>query len=766
MLTVVVFGLALAVGAPWLTKAGRTWTGWLLAVVPLTMAGYFAAHIPRIARGETVAAEYPWAPTLGISLSFYLDGLSLLVALLVTGVGALVLVYAGGYLYGHAHLGRFYGFLVLFMAAMLGLVLAGNLLTLFVFWELTGVSSYFLIGFDHEHEEARQAALQALLVTGGGGLALLAGLVLLGQIGGSYDVATLLTRGEAVRAHALYLPMLLLVLVGACTKSAQMPLHFWLPGAMAAPTPVSAYLHSATMVKAGVYLLARLLPVLGGTHTWTVMVTTVGAVTLVGGGILALYQTDLKRLLAYSTISALGILTMLLGIGTHHALEAMVVFLLAHALYKGALFMVVGAVDHATGRRDLDTLSGLRRAMPITAVVATLAAISLAGFGPVLSFIGKELLLAAVLEAPRAHTVLVPAAVLGGTLFVTAAALVAIKPFWGRLPRLPRHPHEAPCSLWIGPAVLAVLGVVFGLVPSLLAGPLVAPAVSAVYGARVEVPMALWHGVNLPLLLSVVSVVVGLALYVLWEPWRQRTQGLAAVFDDGPARGYQAGLDGLNAVARLQTRLLQSGYLRFYLMTVMVTATVLVTYAYASRTTFPGLPRSSGVGVLELVLAAFIVLGACATARAPSRLSAVAALGVVGYGVALTYILYGAPDLAMTQFMTETLTVLLFVLVFYHLPRFTRLSSPAARWRDIGVAAAFGMLMTVLVLTATAIPLDSSLQNFYARQSYVLAHGRNVVNVILVDFRALDTLGEITVLGVAALGVLALLKLRAPKERA
>jgi multicomponent Na+:H+ antiporter subunit A len=483
-----------------------------------------------------------------------------------------------------------------------------------------------------------------------------------------------------------------------------------------------------------------------------------------GGGLLALYQTDLKRLLAFSTVSALGILTMLLGIGTRHALEAMVVFLLAHALYKGALFMVAGAVEHETGTRDVEKLGGLWRAMPVTAVVAALAAVSLAGFGPVLSFIGKELLLAAVLEVPAANAVLVPASVLGGTLFVTVAAIVAIKPFWGRVIPTPKHPHEAPFSLWIGPAVLAALGVVCGLVPSRIAGPLVRPAVGTVSGAWEPVQLALWHGINLPLLLSALSVVAGLALFVLWAPLRRATRGLEAAFEYGPTRWYQAGLDDLNAVARGQTRLLQSGYLRFYVMTVIVTTTALVAYAYTSRGTFPGLPPGSGVGVTELVLATLTVLGAFLTARAPSRLSSVAALGVVGYGVALTYLLYGAPDLAMTQFMTETLTVILFVLVFYHLPRFTRVSSPRARWRDAAIAAAFGVLMTVLVLAATTLPLDSALREFYARNSRPLGHGRNVVNVILVDFRALDTLGEITVLGVAALGVFALLKLRPPKE--
>ena len=689
MLTAVAIGFALALGAPWLTNAARGRTGSLLALAPLGMAVYFATLIPSIARGQTIVERYIWVPTLGVSLSFFLDGLSLLFALLVTGIGALVLIYAGGYLGNDGQLGRFYAFLLLFMASMLGLVLAGNVLTLFVFWELTSISSYLLIGFDHEREDVRAAALQALLVTGGGGLALLAGLVLLGQLGGSYELPMLLTQGAAIRGDALYLPTLLLVLAGAFTKSAQVPFHFWLPGAMAAPTPVSAYLHSATMVKAGIYLLARLFPVLGATASWTAIVSAVGATTMVVGGILALYQSDLKRLLAYSTISALGLLTMLLGIGTHHALEAMVVFLLAHALYKGALFMVAGAVDHETGTRDVDRLGGLRRAMPITAAVTALAGVSLAGFWTGAQLHRQRTGARGGAGAAGYQPLLGPASVLGGALFVTVAAIVAIKPFWGQAPS-PTQPHEAPLSLWIGPALLAALGLMFGVVPSLVDGPLVTPAVAAVYGAWEPVELALWHGFNLPLLLSAVSVVAGLALYTVWTPFRRRTRRLQTVFDWGPARWYRAGLDGLNAVARWQTRVLQSGYLRYYLLIILVTTMALMTYAYSSRATFEGLPQSNAVGVPEVVLAALIMLGALVTVRAPSRLSAVTSLGVVGYGVALTFMLYGAPDLAMTQFMTETLTVILFVFVFYHLPRFSRLSSRAARWRDVLIATAFG----------------------------------------------------------------------------
>jgi multicomponent Na+:H+ antiporter subunit A len=442
----------------------------------------------------------------------------------------------------------------------------------------------------------------------------------------------------------------------------------------------------------------------------------------------------------------------------------MIVFLLAHALYKGALFLIAGAVDHETGTRNVDTLGGLRRAMPITAGAAALAAVSLAGFGPVLSFIGKELLLEATLELPQANVVLVPAIVLASTAFVTVAAIVGVKPFWGTPRHTPKHPHEAPPSLWLGPVLLAVLGVVLGVVPSLIAGPLITPAVGAVYGELEPVSLYLWHGFNTALIVSIVSVVVGLALYSVWLPLRRTTRPLEAVFDYGPARWYTWGLRGLNVVARGHTRIVQSGYLRVYFLTIIVTTVALVTYAYATRGAFPGVPFSTDVRVYEWGLAGLIVAGAFAAVRAPSRLSAVAALGVVGFGVALVYITYGAPDLAMTQFMVETLTVILFVFVFYHLPRFTQLSTVRSRLRDALIAGAFGTMMTVLVLAATAITPDSRLSRYYAENSYPLAHGRNIVNVILVDFRALDTLGEATVLGVAAIGVFALLKLRPHKR--
>ena len=468
-----VFALALA--APGIYRLAGDATGWLVAAVPLALCIYFLTFVESVGSGEVYAVAHPWVPGLDIDLAFYIDGWSLLFAVLITLVGALVLIYAGAYLHGHPLIGRFYLFILLFMGSMLGLVLADNLLLAFVFWELTSISSYFLIGFDCRREASRAAALQALLITGAGGLALLAGFVLLAQVTGGAAISDFLASGEQVRQHGLYDPILFLVLLGAFTKSAQVPFHFWLPSAMEAPTPVSAYLHSATMVKAGVYLLGRLSPVLSGTDAWLYTVTFTGAVTMVFAAWLTLRQEDLKRILAYSTISALGVLVMLLGIGTEGSARAAAAFLLAHALYKGALFLVAGAVDHETGTRNVNLLGGLRRAMPLTATAAILAALSMAGIVPFFGFIGKELVYEAVFHAAAVPALLTAAAVFSSMLFVNVAAVVGIYPFLSnQAGKTPKHPHEGPLGLWLGPLLLASFGLLAGIMAASVAAPLLA----------------------------------------------------------------------------------------------------------------------------------------------------------------------------------------------------------------------------------------------------------------------------------------------------
>jgi multicomponent Na+:H+ antiporter subunit A len=758
MTAAVLSGFLLALAAPALHRMTGRAAGWVLALLPLAVTVYFASLLDGVASGETLSVRHDWVPSLGVNLSFALDGLSLLFVLLISGVGALVLIYSGSYLAGHPELGRLYAFLLMFMASMLGLVLADNLLALFVFWELTSISSYLLIGFDHDRAEARRAALQALLVTGGGGLALLAGLLLLGQAGGSLELSALLKQADPLRAHPLYGPALLLILAGAFTKSAQFPFHFWLPGAMEAPTPVSAYLHSATMVKAGVYLLARLSPALGGTDLWITTASVVGGTTMLVGAWLALVQSDLKRILAYSTVSALGTLTLLLGLGGPLAVHAAVAFLLGHALYKGALFLVAGALDHQTGTRDVDQLGGLGRVMPLTALAAGVAALSMAGLPPMFGFIAKELSYEATLHAPAAMWI-TAAAVAANALLVAAAILAGLRPFLGRALPTPRQASEAPPALWLGPVALAGLSIAFGLWPGFGAEGLVSAASTSVLGQPAGAQLALWHGLTPALGLSAATLAGGFGAYAgrgLLRRAASRWEGAASW---GPAGWYELMLTGLTGLSVGLTRRLQSGYLRYYLMITVAATAGLTGYALVGRGALSVKANWLDLRPHEAGLAAIILLAVLAAVLAKSRLAAIAALGVVGYGVALVFVLFGAPDLAMTQFLVETLTVILFVLVFYHLPESRIVSGRAARWRDAALAAGVGAVMTTLVLVGTPENYPP-ISDYFAEHSVLRGHGRNVVDVILVDFRGLDTLGEITVLAVAAVGVYGLLKLR------
>lgn len=758
MLTAILIGFLGALAAPLLHRAGKRIAGLLLAVIPVALFAYFAGHLAQIAAGSVVEQSLPWVREMGISLSFRLDGLSLLFALVVTGIGVLVVIYSSGYMTHYENQGRFYLFLLAFLSSMLGLVLANNLLTLFLFWELTSITSYLLIGFENHKPEARSAALQAFLVTGGGGLALLGGMILLGMAGGSYEISELVAAGGALADHALFLPALLLILLGAFTKSAQFPFHFWLPNAMEAPTPVSTYLHSATMVKAGVYLLARLYPVFSESAVWQSVVTGVGLVTMLVGAFMALNTSDLKRILAYSTISSLGTMVMLLGIGAEEAAKAAIVFLLAHALYKGALFMVAGAIDHETGTRDLDRLGGLRAKMPLLASLAGLAALSLAGLGPLLSFIGKELLFEAVLPRQGIWFILIPAAVFSSAVSVALAGLIALKPFFGQLKPTPVSPHDPPVSLWLGPAVLGVLGLLMGLFPQAVSNGLLQPAVRAVTNSGLDVKLYLWHGLNLALGMSVLAILLGAVFYMGWNAWRRQAERLQPILRRGPEAGYNRSIDLLNVVAAAQTRVLQNGLLRYYLLVIIFSTVALTGWQILARGGLAWPAQLTRVYFYEAALGILMILAAGAAVRSRSRLGAIAAMGVVGYSIALIFLRYGAPDLAMTQFLIESITVVLFVFAFYHLPQFDQLSQPGLRTLHAVVAGVVGLMMTLLVLSTVEVSLFPSISDYFVENSVSLAHGRNIVNVILVDFRGIDTLGEITVLAVAAAGVFAILK--------
>jgi multicomponent Na+:H+ antiporter subunit A len=757
MLWTVLSGFCLALIAPTVVRLAPRLAGWLLALLPLVLTFYYLGYLDQVAAGGALVQVIPWLPALGIALSFYLDGLSLLFVLLVTGVGTLIFIYAGSYLAGHRDLGKFYLFLSLFMAAMLGLVLAGNLLTLFVFWELTSLTSYFLIGFNDRRESSRAAALQALLVTGLGGLALLAGFLLLGVAGGSLELSVLLTAGDGVRGHPLYLPIVLLVLVGAFTKSAQFPFHFWLPSAMAAPTPVSAYLHSVTMVKAGVYLLLRLSPVLGGTEVWSGLLELTGGTTMLLGAWLAFLQTDLKRILAYSTVSSLGTLVFLIGLELPFALEAALVYLLAHALYKGALFLVAGAVDQAAGSRDVTVLGGLFSRLPLLGATAVVAAFSMAGAPPVLGFLAKEHFYQVVLTAPRA--VLVSSVAILTSVLMVAATLIACRPFFGRPADTLDEPHGGPIVLWLCPALLAGLGLLLGIFPGLADLPLLVPAAGAVLGAPVRFELHLWHGFSRVLLLSLLTLAGGILLARRHDPWRRAFGRWAKVAAWGPSRAYDLALAGMLSFAGWQTRVLQNGRLRIYLLTTVGTTLALVGFALFPRAGLHLSPGLTRVLPRDLVIVGLILAAAGVTVRSGSRLTAIVALGVVGYGVALIYAQFGAPDLAMTQFSIETMTVVLLVLVIHRLPLFSRLVGKKGWYLDALVALGAGGVMTMLTLVVLTERHGSRLAGFFADQSLPAAHGRNLVNVILVDFRGTDTLGEITVLALAGVGVLALLKL-------
>ncbi|SFU83660.1 putative monovalent cation/H+ antiporter subunit A [Halomonas korlensis] len=752
-------GFVLAAFAPLLHHWFGARTPLVMALFPAGMALWLLGQWPAIAAGEVLLLEWGWVPGLDITLTFLIDGLALVFSLLITVIGALVLVYAGEYLRGHRDLPRFLVIITAFMMSMLGLVLADNLVTLFVFWELTSITSYLLIGFDHTSLAARKAALQGLFVTAGGGLALLAGFAMLGVAGDSWSLVELNAQGDLLRNHELYTPLLICVLLGAFTKSAQFPFHFWLPNAMAAPTPVSAYLHSATMVKAGVYLLARLHPSLGGTETWVITLSLIGALTMATGAFLAIQHTNIKKLLAYSTIMALGTLTMLLGIGTEGALVAFTAFLLAHSLYKGALFMVAGILDHETGTKDVTAMGGLRRVMPMTAAVAFVAALSLAGLPPMLGFLGKELMFESVLGASDYRFVILLLAFTAAFLTLAVAAIVALRPFLGTLRETPKVPHEAPLGMLAGPALLAALSLLTGLAPGMLDG-LVGATTASLGATDSNVHLALWHGFNLPLLLSLLSLALGALAFRHWDRLRARLAKLEPVMARGPEAGYEAMMQGLVSVAGWQTRMLQNGYIRNYLVMTLLVLLGLVGHALFIRHS-PRFDLGLDVYFHEAIVAGLIIAGAVAACVMRSRLAAVAAVGVMGFSIALTFVLFSAPDLAITQLLVETLTVILLVLVLFRLPRFATLSTPLERLRDLVIATLTGGMITLLMLSVLAGERLPRISDYMVANSQPLGHGHNIVNVILVDFRALDTLGEMFVLALAAIGVYAMLRFHA-----
>jgi multicomponent Na+:H+ antiporter subunit A len=725
----------------------------LLAAWPAILAVVLALELHSTVRAGSRLIEFPWAPSLGLSLSFNLDGLGLLFALIITAIGSLVVLYASRYLEGHPQAARFYASLFAFMGAMLGVALSDNVLTLFVFWELTGFTSFLLIGFDHEQLDARAAALQALIVTGAGGLALLAAGVLLFDVSGTPSLSAMASNGDAIVGHPFYAAIVALVLLAAFTKSAQVPFHFWLPNAMAAPTPVSAYLHSATMVKAGVYLVARMTPILGASTLWMTTVTAVGAATMVVGAYRSVQETDLKRILAYSTVSALGVLTLLLGLGTREAVTAALVYLVAHACYKGALFLVTGAIDHETGTRDITVLNGLRRAMPITSFAAGAAALSMAGVPLTLGFVGKDAAYDALLHGGAWSTWLLILTVVSSVLLGLAGLLAGVLPFRGATTI--EGAHEPAWELWVPPLILSIAGLLAGLVPSILNAPLSVAA--GIVDTSSEISLALWHGLSPAFMLSALTLFGVAVAYTVRDDVRIRAWRPV----HGTEQLYTGLLSTLNAVSRLIAPPLHSASLRSYIMVIVVTTIAVGGTALVTAPGFGAIAPKTTVRLHEVLMVIVIIGAAIAATLARSTMAAVLSLGAVGYGVATIFLMFGAPDLAMTQFSVETLTVFIYVLVFRHFRNLGPLSPRVVRYRDAFLAGGIGALISGVVLTVSTTETAPRLRDYFAEFGPTLGHGRNIVNVILVDFRAFDTMGEITVLATAAIGVRALLRLGA-----
>jgi len=754
--------LAAAFAVPVVRAFGRSGS-LLLALAPLATTVALATLLPEAAAGKVLLVGFDWLPGFSVRFSLRFDGLSTVFALLISGISFLVILYAGGYMKGHAGLPRLQAFLLLFMGAMLGLVLADDAITLFVFWELTSIASFLLIGFDRERERARRAAFQALVITGLGGLCLLAGLIVAGHVVGERSLSGLLASGDALRTSTLYPVVLALVLGAAFTKSAQFPFHVWLPNAMEAPTPVSAYLHSATMVKAGIYLLMRLQPVLGGTHAWGTFLPFVGSLTLVIGAVLALRQTDLKLMLAQTTVASLGLLVLLVGIGNENAMVAAALYLVAHAFFKGALFMVAGAIDHGAGTRDIRRLSGLAKVMPVTFAAAALAGLSMAGLPPFLGFVAKEALYGGLID--HGAPIEIAAAVIGNALMLAVAGLVGLRPFIGSARTMPHHPHDGPPELLAGPVLLALKGLSAAIMLAVTGALVIAPMASAIAGRRLSVDLHLLPTrIDAPVLLSLLTIGLGLLIFLNANRVREAIDGAVSLVGWGPDRGFDQAISGLLRLASAVTRTLQSGRLEAYMtatFAVVALGFLIPLIVFAEGPSWPVLPR---LYVHEWLVVGLALLGVVAVLAAGARLVAVVSLGVQGFAVALLYLLFGAPDLAFTQAMVETLSVVVLALVMTRLSLHEHDRRPTTQMLfDGAIALACGIGFAALLLSATQLPFDEHLSSFFAANSYAVAHGRNIVNVIIVDFRALDTLGEIAVVLIVGLAVLALVRIRGRK---
>ncbi len=765
-----------------LPRHSRNAESWLAGAVALGCCALIAGLYPQVADGGVVRTGFTWAPALGLEFTLRMDGYAWLFAMMVSAIGALVVLYARYYMSPQDPVPRFFSFLLAFMGAMLGVVLSGNLIQLVLFWELTSLASFLLIGYWHHRVDARRGARMALTVTAAGGLCLLAGVLLIGSIVGSYDLDAVLASGDTIRQHPWYPAVLALVALGALTKSAQVPFHFWLPHAMAAPTPVSAYLHSATMVKAGVFLLVRLWPVLSGTDAWFWMIGGAGLCSLVLGGYAAMFQKDMKGVLAYSTISHLGLITLLLGMNSNLALLAAIFHIVNHATFKASLFMAAGIVDHETGTRDLRRLSGLRYAMPITATLATVAAAAMAGVPLLNGFISKEMFFTETVfvSGNMAARIGLPAIAVIASMFSVAYSLrFILQVFFGPPARdLPRAPHEPPRWMLVPIELLVLACLVVGIFPAQTIGPFLDTAAHAVLGSQTPVyNLALWHGFNLPLAMSLLAMAGGIALYF---GLRLRLRRIAAAVVPGyqldGKRVYESLLDRATDSARSLTRMVSSARLQVQMLLLLLA--IFLSALFALRTQGLPAPNLPLTGIDPAFALIWLVGGACAIGAAAQakyhRLAALVMSGAAGLATSLTFAWFSAPDLALTQLAVEVVTVVLLLLGLRWLPRRLQaedgeqsgpgLRARARRLRDLLIAASAGLGLAALVWAVLRHKPGAGIASFFVENSLSLGGGTNVINVILVDFRGFDTMGEITVLGIVALTVYALLRRFRPAE--
>lgn len=735
--------------------AGVTFTVSLAAFVGLL------TNLPAVIAGELVTARVDWIPAVGLNFTLMLDGLGFFFALLILGIGLLIIAYARSYLAREDNMGEFFTYLLLFQGAMVGIVLSDNILLLLVFWELTSLSSFLLIGYWKHLPEGRQGARMALTVTGMGGLAMIGGMLILGQIVGSYDLSVILKNRDLIQASPLYLPALILILIGCFTKSAQFPFHFWLPHAMAAPTPVSAYLHSATMVKAGIFLMARMWPALSGTPEWFAIVTTTGLITMVLGAVIALFKHDLKALLAFSTVSHLGLITMLLGTGTAFGAMAAMFHILNHATFKAALFMSAGIVDHGAHTRDIRRLGGLRHVMPITFTIASLAALSMAGIPPLNGFLSKEMMLEEALHTSLFQSQwFVPGLAVFGSIFSAAYCFRLIgHTFLGKQrDDYPAEPHDPGAGLWLPPAILVVLVVIIGLAP-FLAEPFVKIVTASVLGDAAQVPDAhfkIWHGLVPALYMSIVATIGGLILVAVYRP-------MLRLWDNTPRPEAKVIFEGLvEAVVQMSkgfTHGLHNGAFSRY-GAIMAVTVVLVGY-YAWTTGTIGAATRTVQPVTPVIVAGWVMLVAATIGMVflhRNRLMSLILIAITGLMVSVGFVFFSAPDLAMTQITVEVVTIILLLLALNFLPNQTPIESTVMRRvRDSTVALASGLAtMAMAYHFLMRNPIAAPISEFHLANSYKGGGGTNVVNVILVDFRGFDTFGEIIVLGIAALLIYAL----------